>query len=65
MLARFTERKYFKVLLCSINDFDSCSDMVHALTHGVYGAVVVHYPSQEIAEAAFDLAQRAGSVQVI
>ncbi|KZP25782.1 hypothetical protein FIBSPDRAFT_887754 [Athelia psychrophila] len=35
------------------------------LTRGVDRAVVVHYASQELAEAAFDLALRAGSVEVL
>lgn len=39
--------------------------MVRAVTRGVYGAVVVHYPTQELAEAAFDLALQAGFVQVL
>ncbi|KZP20973.1 hypothetical protein FIBSPDRAFT_954153 [Athelia psychrophila] len=39
--------------------------MVRAITRGMNGAVVEHYPSQELAEAVFDLALRAGFVEVV
>lgn len=39
--------------------------MVRAITRGVNGAVVEHYPTQKLAEAAFDLALRAGFVEVV
>lgn len=39
--------------------------MVRALTRGVSGSIVVHYPTQALAEAAFDLALQAGQVDVL
>lgn len=39
--------------------------LIHALTRGVSGSVVVYYPSQDLAEAAFDLALQAGHVDVL
>lgn len=41
------------------------STLVHVLTRSVSGSVVVHCPSQDLAEAAFDLVLQAGHVEVL
>lgn len=43
----------------------TCRHTARDSTHSVSGAVLVHYPSQELAEAAFDVALRAGHVEVL
>lgn len=43
----------------------TCRHTARDFTHSVSGAVLVHYPSQELAEAAFDVALRAGHVEVL